>query len=146
MPIIRIENVPEIPKSRRIGSGSPEEDVVLGFAELKITEIALNLRSACLLARVPGIDRPEQVTVVQGGKQLIRGDRRIVIVVEGLFDLPTRTNADRDRLAQMLCEAVRSHLPRGWGVEVLVFPWNFVLHGGFAEYAPLEGVELTVGR
>lgn len=134
MPIVRVLNWPsEVRKilcSRPTGpeffdATSTDEKWKRGFSD--------SLRRAVVKAKVPGIDVCHFVTVsFDSGHVLplstdsvkMPDDRTLVIFVEGLFDLPERGKASRDRLADTLADSVHDLLLTGWKVEVLVTRFN----------------------
>ena len=77
------------------------------------------LRDAVVAAEVPGVER-SGITVTYGGEQVLKDDRTIILIVEGLFDRPDRTKEVRDRLALKLAEAAKGWVATTWRVEVLV--------------------------
>ena len=99
MPIVRVENWLSVEWKYRV---APE------------------ILQACMSARVPGIDHERKVTVVFGGEIILRNNNVVVVFVEGLFTRRERTKKVRDRLARMIGDAVRTQLPDGYHVEVLV--------------------------
>ena len=106
MPLIRIENYPEI------------------FRYSNVLDLVTALQSACATSEVPGINSINLVTVVAGGVQLIETDKVLIVLVEGLFDRSERTKEIRDRLAERLALHAKKNLPPDWKVEVLVKRFN----------------------
>lgn len=105
MPVIHIDNFP--PSMWENGD---------------VKRLAIALRQACLEARIPGIERLEQITPVAGGVRLIDGGG-LIIVVEELFRRPERTLEVRRHLAEALADATRKIRPHT-EVVVRITPWN----------------------
>ncbi len=122
MPIIRVENYPNDWTLNPVPDET--EEARQGKQRKWKSELAYALRNACVAAEVLGIDKPDDVTVVFGGEQVVESDRKLVIFIEGLFDKPERTKEVRDRLAERLGKATREPLPLGWHAEVLVKRFN----------------------
>lgn len=66
----------------------------------------------------------------------------IIIIVEGLFDGPERTNEVRIHLAAMLVRAVREYFPRAV-IECLVKPFNPEL--GYCSVTPVISETILEG-
>lgn len=105
MPIVRFVNHPE-------------------YTDTKLRALAVAAQQAFIKAKVPGITQTERIHVVSNGAQLLAGDRTLVVIVEGLFDTPERTDAIRNDLASRIAKACKGNLPPDWQVEVLVYRFN----------------------
>jgi len=118
MLLIRIENWPEKIEHYQNSYFDLEKGVFQPKA------LMIDLRQACIEAKIPSLGSNKNILVVLGGKMMFETDTTLVIQVTGLLKHKSRHKNVRYRLANSLAKAARKHLQDYWKIEVMIVQFD----------------------